>query len=110
MKLSNTMLSDAKLAYQNRQEPEHLLYLGRWYWRMILGLSLFLTVCAIAYGVWQLVDIFGFFSEDVRAQTLTPRAPLNHEKLSETLQSFSDRKTRLQELQNQAPVINDPSR
>lgn len=98
----------AALAYQSREEPEHLYVLAGKYWRIMLIIEIVLFCIAAAVGAYLLVMTFFSFGA-AKTPDAHPKS-LNKALLSKTVQGFEARADLFQELRSGAASAPDPSR
>lgn len=97
-------------AYAARFEPEGARSLAYLYWRSLLVLTGVLLVLAVAWGLWNLFDVFALLASEPDTSPL-PKAALDRGALLNVVQGFETRQTQWNDLTGSpAPAIADPSK
>ena len=97
-------------AYAARFEPEGQRSLAYLYWRSLLAIAGVLLVLAVAWGLWNLFDVFTLIASEPDTSPL-PKAALDRGALLNVVQGFEARQTQWNELTGSpAPSIPDPSK
>jgi hypothetical protein len=97
-------------AYAARFEPEGQRSLAYLYWRSLLVLTGVLLVLAVAWGLWNLFDVFTLLASEPDTSPL-PKAALDRSALMNVVQGFEARQVQWNELTGSpASSISDPSK
>jgi hypothetical protein len=100
----------ARDLYAARYEPEGVRTLADLYWRSMLGVACLAVVCALAWGIFDLVGALDMLSATPDSTPLPPAA-FNRSTLQHIVQGFEDRQAQFNSLGAQPlPAISDPSK
>lgn len=102
------MFAPLRRMYAYRREPENMRALSDVYWRTLVVVAALVVLCAILYGVTQLVGVMGYAQEG-NAATPVSAAGINRTQLEATLSAFSARQENYDALASTSVSAVDPS-
>jgi hypothetical protein len=107
MKVSIPVVARVSEAYHTRTEPESLVTLARWSWRLLIAIVFIADMIAIGWGIASLMSALSSFQSDQKPQHVAAPA-FDRATLSSTLDAFAARTKNYESLKSARLPLTDP--